>query len=84
MPEILEPSLQLAAAVLSSMQMKPDEISDAIDSFRRLHLADLRLLSSDSGGSLGYGFNPNESVKASTDEAGARTVPDDVLIAKPI
>lgn len=76
-PEILEPSLQLAAAVLGSMQMKPDEISDAIDNFRRAHMADLRLLSHDSGGSLGYGYNPDgATVRASATAAAAASSDD--------
>lgn len=56
-PEILEPSLQLAAAVLSSLNLKSEEISEVIDAFRRSHMADLSALSSRSGGSLGYGFD---------------------------
>jgi hypothetical protein len=56
-PEILEPSLQLAAAVLGSLKMKSEEVSEVIDSFRRSHMAELSMLTKLSGGSLGYGFD---------------------------
>jgi hypothetical protein len=56
-PEILEPSLQLAAAVLSSLNLKAEEISEIVDTFRRSHISDLSHLSSLSGGSLGYGWD---------------------------
>lgn len=56
-PEILEPSLQLSAAVLGSMKLKPEEVSDIIDDFRRSHMKELSLLTSLSGGSLGYGLS---------------------------
>lgn len=56
-PEILEPSLQLAAAVLGTLKIKPDEVSNIIDDFRRSHMAELSLLTSLSGGSLGYGLS---------------------------
>lgn len=40
-PETLEPSLQLAAAILSEIKLPADDIAASIDKFRRLHLADL-------------------------------------------
>lgn len=56
-PEILEPSLQLAAAVLGSLKMKNEEVSEVIDNFRRTHMSELSFLTKLSGGSLGYGFD---------------------------
>ena len=55
-PETLEPSLQLAAAVLGELKMPPDEVAASIDSFRRMHLADLRAIVADRGTSMGYGY----------------------------
>ncbi|GFR41614.1 hypothetical protein Agub_g2339 [Astrephomene gubernaculifera] len=55
-PETLEPSLQLAAAVLREMDFNTEEVSSIVDDFRRKHLSDLQLLSAHSGTSLGYGF----------------------------
>lgn len=54
-PEILEPSLQLGAAVLSELDLPEDEVADVIRSFRKGHLAELQLLANLSGTSLGYG-----------------------------
>lgn len=56
-PETLEPSLQLAAAVLSQAKLPAAEIAAAIDEFRTNHLSELRELSETSGTSLGYGFS---------------------------
>lgn len=42
-PETLEPSLQLAAAVLSELNMTEDDVADTIKSFRKAHLADLQV-----------------------------------------
>jgi hypothetical protein len=56
-PEILEPSLQLAAAVLGSFNLKSEEVSEVIDGFRRTHMSELSFLTKLSGGSLGYGFD---------------------------
>eukprot|EP00884_Botryococcus_braunii_P005201 jgi/Botrbrau1/14682/Bobra.0108s0039.1 len=55
-PETLEPSLQLASAVLAELNLPPDEVSEAVSNFRRTHLAELQALSENSGASLGYGF----------------------------
>jgi len=55
-PETLEPSLQLAAAVLQEMQLPSDEIATAIDSYRQRHMSELSELAFVSGSSLGYGF----------------------------
>lgn len=56
-PEILEPSLQLSAAVLGSLNFTAEEINEVIGSFRRSHMAELRQLTELSGGSLGYGLS---------------------------
>ncbi|KAK7394805.1 hypothetical protein VNO78_15344 [Psophocarpus tetragonolobus] len=56
-PETLEPSLQLAAAVLSQAKLPTSEIAATINEFRTRHLAELTELCEASGSSLGYGFN---------------------------
>ncbi|XP_028770388.1 K(+) efflux antiporter 2, chloroplastic [Neltuma alba] len=56
-PETLEPSLQLAAAVLAQAKLPTSEIASAINEFRSRHLAELAELCETSGSSLGYGFN---------------------------
>ena len=55
-PETLEPSLQLASCILSEMDMSNDDISVAVDNFRRSHMGELSLLASASGSALGYGL----------------------------
>jgi monovalent cation:proton antiporter-2 (CPA2) family protein len=55
-PETLEPSLQLAAAVLSEMEMSNEDISIAVDNFRRSHMGELQILAASSGSALGYGL----------------------------
>ncbi|XP_058764846.1 K(+) efflux antiporter 2, chloroplastic-like [Vicia villosa] len=55
-PETLEPSLQLAAAVLAQAKLPAAEISATINEFRCRHLAELTELCEASGSSLGYGF----------------------------
>lgn len=42
-PETLEPSLQLASAVLAQLRLPPDEVSEAVSNFRRTHLAELQV-----------------------------------------
>ena len=54
-PETLEPSLQLAAAVLQQLDLPPDDVVTAIDSFRRRNISELREMANLSGTSLGYG-----------------------------
>ena len=61
-PETLEPSLQLAAAVLGELKMPPDEVAASIDSFRRMHVADLRAIAADHGTSMGYGYTEETTV----------------------
>ncbi|CAM8922554.1 unnamed protein product [Rhodiola kirilowii] len=56
-PETLEPSLQLAAAVLAQAKLPMSEIAAAINEFRSRHLAELTELCEASGSSLGYGYS---------------------------
>ncbi|XP_042046486.1 K(+) efflux antiporter 2, chloroplastic-like [Salvia splendens] len=56
-PETLEPSLQLAAAVLAQAKLPASEIAATIDEFRSHHLSELTELCEASGSSLGYGFS---------------------------
>ncbi|KAJ1426876.1 Sodium/solute symporter superfamily [Sesbania bispinosa] len=55
-PETLEPSLQLAAAVLAQAKLPTSEIAATINEFRCRHLAELTELCEASGSSLGYGY----------------------------
>ena len=54
-PEVLEPSLQLAAAVLSELNVDEDDVAETIRAFRKNHLSELQMLAQMSGSSLGYG-----------------------------
>ncbi|KAK9742934.1 hypothetical protein RND81_03G206500 [Saponaria officinalis] len=56
-PETLEPSLQLAAAVLAQAKLPTSEITAAINEFRSRHLSELTELCEASGSSLGYGYS---------------------------
>ncbi|KAL3618654.1 K(+) efflux antiporter 2, chloroplastic [Castilleja foliolosa] len=56
-PETLEPSLQLAAAVLAQAKLPMAEIAATINEFRSRHLSELTELCETSGSSLGYGFS---------------------------
>ncbi|CAH2039338.1 unnamed protein product [Thlaspi arvense] len=60
-PETLEPSLQLAAAVLAQAKLPTSEIANTINEFRARHLSELTELSEASGSSLGYGFSRTTS-----------------------
>ncbi|PSC73360.1 K(+) efflux antiporter chloroplastic-like [Micractinium conductrix] len=60
-PEVLEPSLQLAAAVLSQLNMPEDEVAETIRSFRKNHLSELQQLAQLSGSSLGYGSQKSQA-----------------------
>ena len=42
-PETLEPSLQLASAVLSELKMPQEEVAQAIQTFRKTHISDLQV-----------------------------------------
>ncbi|CAH9098113.1 unnamed protein product [Cuscuta epithymum] len=56
-PESLEPSLQLAAAVLAQAKLPMSEIATTINEFRSRHLSELTELCQTTGSSLGYGFS---------------------------
>ncbi|XP_042503738.1 K(+) efflux antiporter 2, chloroplastic-like [Macadamia integrifolia] len=56
-PESLEPSLQLAAAVLAQAKLPTSEIAATINEFRTRHLSELTELCEATGSSLGYGFS---------------------------
>ncbi|XP_058075891.1 K(+) efflux antiporter 2, chloroplastic [Magnolia sinica] len=56
-PETLEPSLQLAAAVLAQAKLPTSEIAATINEFRNRHLSELTELCEATGSSLGYGFS---------------------------
>ncbi|KAG8391802.1 hypothetical protein BUALT_Bualt01G0224800 [Buddleja alternifolia] len=56
-PETLEPSLQLAAAVLAQAKLPTSEIAATINEFRSRHLSELTELCETSGSSLGYGYS---------------------------
>ena len=62
-PETLEPSLQLGAAILGEMEMSNEDISIAVDNFRRSHMGELQILAANSGLSAGlrspHGFAVN-------------------------
>ncbi|KAK4802621.1 hypothetical protein SAY86_000824 [Trapa natans] len=73
-PETLEPSLQLAAAVLAQAKLPTSEIAATINEFRSRHLSELTELCEASGSSLGYGFSrimsrPKSSSSDSSDES---------------
>ena len=63
-PETLEPSLQLGAAVLNEMEMSNEDISIAVDNFRRSHMGDLQMRANRSGSALGYGLPSNLKLKS--------------------
>ncbi|XP_071697736.1 K(+) efflux antiporter 2, chloroplastic-like [Rutidosis leptorrhynchoides] len=72
-PETLEPSLQLASAVLAQAKLPMSEIAATINEFRSRHLSELTELSETSGSSLGYGFSrimskPKSSSDSSSDD----------------
>lgn len=54
--ETLEPSLQLAAALLAQAKLPASEIAATINEFRSHHLSELTELCESSGSSPGYGF----------------------------
>ncbi|PKA58022.1 K(+) efflux antiporter 2, chloroplastic [Apostasia shenzhenica] len=56
-PETLEPSLQLAAAVLAQTKLPMSEIAATVNEFRTRHLSELTELCETTGVSLGYGFS---------------------------
>ncbi|KAL5167010.1 K(+) efflux antiporter 2, chloroplastic [Glycine soja] len=80
-PETLEPSLQLAAAVLSQAKLPTSEIAATINEFRSRHLAELTELCEASGSSLGYGYNRtmNKPKSPSPDSLDETTVSEGTL-----
>ncbi|KAH9732064.1 K(+) efflux antiporter 2 [Citrus sinensis] len=73
-PETLEPSLQLAAAVLAQAKLPASEIAATINEFRTRHLSELTELCQASGSSLGYGISrvmskPKAQSSDSSDES---------------
>ncbi|XP_062227175.1 K(+) efflux antiporter 2, chloroplastic [Phragmites australis] len=76
-PETLEPSLQLAAAVLAQAKLPMSEIQETINEFRNRHLSELTELCATSGSSLGYGFSrvmPMSKSKSFTSDDESETV----------
>ncbi|XP_065864636.1 K(+) efflux antiporter 2, chloroplastic-like [Euphorbia lathyris] len=72
-PETLEPSLQLAAAVLAQAKLPMSEIASTINEFRSRHLSELTELCQTSGSSLGYGFSRMNKAKAQVSETSDET-----------
>jgi len=70
-PEILEPSLQLAAAVLGTLEFQQDEVSRMIDDFRRHNTRELQDLAQMSKASIGYGYSAQGSSAISATPAAA-------------
>ncbi|KAL1217114.1 K(+) efflux antiporter 1 [Cardamine amara subsp. amara] len=68
-PETLEPSLQLAAAVLAQAKLPTSEIANTINEFRTRHLSELTELCETSGSSLGYGFSRTSKPKPQPTDA---------------
>ena len=54
-PETLEPSLQLAAAVLAKLAVPAEDVRTALEAFRKRNMSALLALADASGTSLGYG-----------------------------
>lgn len=69
-PEILEPSLQLAAAVLQQLDIPSPDIVKAVEAFRQRNMAELKELASLSGTSLGYVKDSPEPRDGAGDGAG--------------
>ncbi|CAL9213271.1 unnamed protein product [Arabidopsis halleri] len=68
-PETLEPSLQLAAAVLAQAKLPTSEIANTINEFRTRHLSELTELCEASGSSLGYGYSRTSKPKPQPSDA---------------
>ncbi|KAI3711378.1 hypothetical protein L2E82_41418 [Cichorium intybus] len=75
-PETLEPSLQLASAVLAQAKLPMSEIAATINEFRSRHLSELTELSETSGSSLGYGFSRIMSRPKSSSESSSSSSDD--------
>lgn len=79
-PETLEPALQLAAAVLNEMEMSTDEVSVAVDNFRRTHMGELQVLAGMSGSGLGYG-QPTSMEQLKSQDQGEGGLIDTIVSA---
>ncbi|KAL1818573.1 hypothetical protein ACET3Z_013442 [Daucus carota] len=77
-PETLEPSLQLAAAVLAQAKLPMSEIAATINEFRSRHLSELTELCETSGSSLGYGYSRimTKAKSQTTDPSDINQVPE--------
>lgn len=82
-PETLEPSLQLAAAVLTEAKLPASEIAATIDEFRSTHLSELTELCETSGSCLGYGFSRIMSKPKSHIESSVKGKADDDVAGEP-
>jgi monovalent cation:proton antiporter-2 (CPA2) family protein len=80
-PEVLEPSLQLAAAVLSELNVHEDEVAETIRAFRKTHLSELQMLAQLSGSSLGYGKAEGKAGEDDDDESSEDDVVDINVLA---
>ncbi|GFZ06772.1 K+ efflux antiporter 2 [Actinidia rufa] len=80
-PETLEPSLQLAAAVLAQAKLPMSEIAATINEFRSRHLCELTELSEANGSSLGYGYSRimSKSKSQPSDSSDASQIPEGTL-----
>ncbi|XP_057462074.1 K(+) efflux antiporter 2, chloroplastic-like [Actinidia eriantha] len=80
-PETLEPSLQLAAAVLAQAKLPMSEIAATINEFRSRHLSELTELSEANGSSLGYGYSRIMSKPKSqpSDSSDTSQIPEGTL-----
>lgn len=81
-PETLEPSMQLAASVLSQFHLPPEEINTHLNNFRKKHLSELQALAALSGTTLGY-FAPKEE-KKKEDPTATIDVDAEAIAAKPV
>ncbi|KAJ4956170.1 hypothetical protein NE237_012953 [Protea cynaroides] len=76
-PETLEPSLQLAAAVLAQAKLPTSEIAATINEFRTRHLSELTELCEARGSSLGYGFS---RIMSKPKSQGSDSLDDDEVV----
>ncbi|MCO5572408.1 hypothetical protein L7F22_026162 [Adiantum nelumboides] len=82
-PETLEPSLQLAAAVLAQVKLPATEIAASIDEFRSRHMSELTELCEISGSCLGYGFSRTIRKPKSQTEPSAKLKAGDDVTGEP-
>eukprot|EP00890_Picochlorum_soloecismus_P001793 jgi/Picsp_1/2614/NSC_00844-R1_k(+) efflux antiporter chloroplastic-like len=54
-PEVLEPSLQLGAAILSELNIPENDVAETVRNFRKNHLSEFQMSTPTSVSSLGYG-----------------------------